>query len=206
MSKLPDFVIIGAQKSASSFMQLCLADHPDIYIPEGETPFFESPDYEQGDIHEIEELFEGRSEKCLGIKRPNYIGKAEVPNRILKHLPNAKLIAILRNPSAWSAAFAAEIAIISNFVMNNFWTFRTARIVKPFKFLFKLFQFNMTSFGAVFIQFAVIGFATLIFGDTPLVRKISLVIAVVFFIVPYNWIVYNKIIWRIKARRMALRE
>lgn len=115
-------------------------------------------------------------------------------------------IAILRNPSAWSAAFAAEIAIISNFIMNNFWTFRTARIIKPFKFLFKLFQFNMTSFGAVIIQFAVIGFATLMFGDTSLVRKVSLVIAVVFFIVPYNWIVYNKIIWRIKARKMASRE
>jgi dolichol-phosphate mannosyltransferase len=115
-------------------------------------------------------------------------------------------IAILRNPSAWAAAFAAEIAIISNFIMNNFWTFRTARIVNPFKFLFKLFQFNMTSFVAILIQYAIVGFATLIFGDNSMVRIVSLVIAVAFFIVPYNWIVYNKIIWRIKARKTALRE
>ncbi len=95
---LPSFVIIGAQKSASSFMQSCLADHPDIYLPHGETPFFESPDYEHSDIKQLEKIFQGRSEKCLGIKRPNYIGKPEVPARIQEHLPNAKLIAVLRNP------------------------------------------------------------------------------------------------------------
>ena len=98
MSMLPNVVIIGAQKSASSFMQACLTDHPDIYFPSGETPFFESPDYENSDIQELEAIFEGRNERCLGIKRPNYIGKPEVPNRILSHLPNAKLIAVLRNP------------------------------------------------------------------------------------------------------------
>ena len=95
---LPTFVIIGAQKSASSFMQACLADHPDIYIPHGETPFFESPDFEDNNIKQLEKIFKGRTERCLGIKRPNYIGKPEVPARIKTHLPNAKLIAILRNP------------------------------------------------------------------------------------------------------------
>ncbi|MDX8339290.1 sulfotransferase domain-containing protein [Draconibacterium sp. IB214405] len=95
---LPTFVIIGAQKSASTFMQECLSDHSDIFLPHGETPFFESPDYENADIKELSKLFNGRTEKCLGIKRPNYIGKPEVPARIQKHLPNSKLIAVLRNP------------------------------------------------------------------------------------------------------------
>jgi hypothetical protein len=95
---LPKFVIIGAQKSASTFIQACLADHPDIYIPHGETPFFESPDYEHSNIKELEKIFEGRSEKCVGIKRPTYLGKPEVPSRIRSHLPDAKLIAVLRNP------------------------------------------------------------------------------------------------------------
>jgi len=95
---LPNFVIIGAQKSASTYIQVCLADHPDIYMPSGETNFFESGVYENRDIREIESIFEGRTEKCLGIKRPNYIGKTEVPARIQKNLPNAKLIAVLRNP------------------------------------------------------------------------------------------------------------
>lgn len=95
---LPNFAIVGAQKSASTFLQACLNDHPDVYLPHGETPFFESPDYEQSDIQKLEKIFETRSEKCLGIKRPSYIGKPEVPERIASHLPNAKLIAVLRNP------------------------------------------------------------------------------------------------------------
>lgn len=98
MKMLPNFVIIGAQKSASSFLQSCLSDHPDCFLPKGETPFFESPDYENSNINDLESQFEERNEKCLGIKRPNYIGKPEVPERILYHLPNAKLIAVLRNP------------------------------------------------------------------------------------------------------------
>ena len=95
---LPNFVIIGAQKSASTFVQGCLKEHPEIYIPNGEIAFFESPHYEENSIVSLERLFEGRNEKCLGIKRPNYIGTSEVPNRIKNHLPNAKLIAVLRNP------------------------------------------------------------------------------------------------------------
>jgi len=95
---LPNFVIIGAQKFASTFLQICLNDHPDIYLPHGETSFFESPDYEESEIRKFERIFNKRSEKCLGIKRPNYIGKPEVPKRIASHLPNAKLIAVQRNP------------------------------------------------------------------------------------------------------------
>ena len=95
---LPNFVIIGAQKSASTFLQECLNDHPDIYLPKGETSFFESPDYEESEINDLKKLFDGKNEKCLGIKRPNYIGKPEVPGRIESELPEAKLIAVLRNP------------------------------------------------------------------------------------------------------------
>ena len=95
---LPNFVIIGAQKSASTFIQACLSEHSEIYMPSGETAFFESPDYENNSISSLEKLFEGREGKLLGIKRPAYIGKPEVPDRISNVLPNAKLIAVLRNP------------------------------------------------------------------------------------------------------------
>jgi len=95
---LPNFVIIGAQKSASTFIQHCLAEHPEVYMPSGETPFFESPDYEQLTISSLKTIFNGRTEKRVGIKRPSYIGKPEVPCRIQTHLPHAKLVAVLRNP------------------------------------------------------------------------------------------------------------
>ena len=95
---LPNFVIIGAQKSASSFLHLCLNDHPDIYLPDEEISFFESPDYEQSDVADLGDIFANRTERLLGIKRPSYIGKPEVPARVVSILPNAKLIAVLMNP------------------------------------------------------------------------------------------------------------
>jgi len=95
---LPNFVVIGAQKSASTFLQDCLSEHHEVFMPEGETSIFESPDYEQSDLSRLERLFKNRREKAIGIRRPNYIGKPEVPKRIEAHLPDAKLIAILRNP------------------------------------------------------------------------------------------------------------
>jgi hypothetical protein len=95
---LPNFVIIGAQKSATTFLQVCLNDHPDVYLPPGETPFFESPDYERSGPADLEALFHRRPEPCLGIKRPSYIGRPEVAARILRHLPDARIVAVLRNP------------------------------------------------------------------------------------------------------------
>ncbi len=95
---IPSFIIIGAQKSASTFLQKCLSDHPDIYMPKEETPYFESPDYENAPLDYFEKLFNNKTEKCLGIKRPNYIGKKEVSDRIKNKFPESKLIAILRNP------------------------------------------------------------------------------------------------------------
>ncbi|GAB4275358.1 MAG: sulfotransferase [Coriobacteriia bacterium] len=95
---LPDFIIVGAQKAATTFVQECLAEHPEVYLAPGETPFFESPDFENGDISDLEALFQGRTEARLGIKRPNYLAKPEVAPRIERYLPDAKLIAVLRNP------------------------------------------------------------------------------------------------------------
>lgn len=98
MSRKPDFVVIGAQKAASTFLQFCLSDHPEIWMPPGETPHFEDPDYGKATLDTFDRLFMGRTEPVLGIKRPQYIGRPEVPARICADLPDARLIAILRNP------------------------------------------------------------------------------------------------------------
>jgi hypothetical protein len=95
---LPDFIVIGAQKSASTFLQVCLADHPDVFMPKGEIPFFESPDYDDHSLRQLEELFANRTERRLGFKRPNYLGTPEVPQRIARDLPHVRLLAVLRDP------------------------------------------------------------------------------------------------------------
>lgn len=67
-------------------------------MPHGETPYFEDPDYHQAGPDFLERFFAGRTERLVGLKRPQWIGRAEVPARIFGDLPDAKLIAVLRNP------------------------------------------------------------------------------------------------------------
>lgn len=113
----------------------------------------------------------------------------------LKSVPG---LAVLATASGWAGALGAEMAIISNFILNNFWTFADDKIVSPLKFILKFLQFNLTSVGAVIIQFFVIGLASLLFGDTTLVRQLSLIFAIAFLIIPYNWMMYNVFIWKKK--------
>ncbi len=94
----PDFIIIGAQKSASTFIHNCIAEHPDAFMLDGEIPIFETPDYENSSMEVFFQSFANSKEKIVGFKRPNYLGKKEVPERIYNELPDAKLIAVLRNP------------------------------------------------------------------------------------------------------------
>ena len=95
----PTFLIIGAQKSATTFVHKCLREHPDVFMPNGETRFFENPEHLQTDITQFEALFRNVSqEQAIGIKRPDYLAKPECPPRIYQHIPHAKLLVILRNP------------------------------------------------------------------------------------------------------------
>ena len=103
---------------------------------------------------------------------------------------------VLATASSWSAAFGAELSIISNFTLNNIWTFKEKKISKFGELILSFLKFNLTSFGAVLIQFAVIGFSVNIFGDTGLVRLLALVFAIGFIIVPYNYTMYNLFIWK----------
>lgn len=103
---------------------------------------------------------------------------------------------LLMQVSAWSAAISAEISIINNFIWNNFWTFGD-RKKKNLRDTTKAFlAFNATSVGAILIQFISMGISTLLFGDTTVVRILTLIFAITFMVLPYNWLMYNFAIWR----------
>jgi dolichol-phosphate mannosyltransferase len=103
---------------------------------------------------------------------------------------------ILMWPPFISAMVAAELSIIWNFIVNNAWAFSHHKITSPTKFLMKFVQFNLVSFGSVLINSTIIYLGTHWFGNTPLVRQISLVIAIGFFVVPYSYSMYNIFIWK----------
>jgi len=90
--------------------------------------------------------------------------------------------------------FATELAIINNYVLNNIWTFKEAKIAGIKNTIFKFIQFNVTSAGALAIQS--------IFGPigVGLIGKrfdwLVLAIVVVFMVLPYNYLMYNLVIWK----------
>ncbi len=92
---LPNLLLLGAQKSASTFLSTWLSNHPDIYIQSREDRSFEDPEFEDFQIQNLDREF---SSKYFGIRRPDYFGKEKYHSRLYKFLPEAKIIIILRNP------------------------------------------------------------------------------------------------------------
>ncbi len=90
--------------------------------------------------------------------------------------------------------FSTEMAIISNYTFNNLWTFRETKISGLAKSVSKFFQFNLTSVGALIIQS--------IFGPLGIkligVQYDFIVLAFVigFMVLPYNYLMYNLVIWK----------
>ncbi|MBN2545296.1 MAG: glycosyltransferase [Spirochaetes bacterium] len=113
-------------------------------------------------------------------------------------LKDVFFLKVFTNRSAWAAGFATEISIIHNFTLNNIWTFRSKEHKASSKIFSRFLKFNFTAIGAIIIQFLAVGFGTLIFGNTLLIRQASLIFAIVFINIPYNWIMYNRVIWKKK--------
>lgn len=140
--------------------------------------------------------FIGYLVNALGIEFFRSLPVTETLAANFSGLRGVAILGLLSAPSAWSGAGGAELAIISNFTLNNIWTFKDKKITNPLKLLLKFFQFNLTSIGAVIIQFVTIGGATLVFGDTAPVRQITFFLALIFLIVPYNYLIYTRFIWQ----------
>jgi len=112
---MPNFLIIGAEKSGTSALYRYLKQHPDIYMSPVKEPGFFSFEEDQKpisagpahfttdlitDIEAYQKLFKGVSgEKAIGEATPGYISNPVAPARIKRYIPNAKLIAILRHPA-----------------------------------------------------------------------------------------------------------
>ena len=102
--------------------------------------------------------------------------------------------------------FSAEIAIISNFLMNNFWSFKDKKIQGGvFSYLFKFITFNFVSSGSIIIQGVGLSLALRFIADKTLfgVANISSwivykILIIAFIIIPYSYILYNKVIWKKK--------
>lgn len=112
---------------------------------------------------------------------------------------NAVLLQVIANSThiEWlSWLVSTELAICSNFTLNNLWTFKSDKITGVWMLVKKFLQFNFTSIGALLIQ-TITG--TGLVYLTHLNRQILLPFIIVFLVLPYNWIMYNKVIWKKKG-------
>jgi hypothetical protein len=114
VGSLPDFLIIGAQKAATTSLWFYLRSHPDVFMPELKEPtfFIREGTWDRG-LDWYQSLFAGRRPgQVAGEASPGYTafpifgGAAE---RIARTVPRAKIIYLIREPlqrmvSAWLQA------------------------------------------------------------------------------------------------------
>jgi len=98
-----DFVIIGAEKSGTTLLVDRLRRSPHVTMPVNEVRYFRDPFFPKRERLDLY-FSEGDADKLKGIKHPSYLGRPEVPTRIKSHSPDAKLIAILRDPAERAVA------------------------------------------------------------------------------------------------------
>lgn len=124
---MPNFLIIGAAKSGTTALYNYLFQHPEIYLSDQkETNFFANEDKsinfagpgDEGssqrsirDLSSYQSLFEKvTNEKAVGEASPLYLYSRDALINIKRHIPDTKLIVILRNPT--ERAFSSYLHLI----------------------------------------------------------------------------------------------
>jgi len=98
---------------------------------------------------------------------------------------------------ATATVFSAEIAIVCNFFINNFWSFKHKKIEGGlFSFIKSFILFNVVSSGSILIQGAGMFLALRFLGDHGSIWILYKVLIIAFIIIPYSYVLYNKIIWK----------
>jgi dolichol-phosphate mannosyltransferase len=95
---------------------------------------------------------------------------------------------------ALGSAIGAEIAIISNFILNNNWTFNQHKIEGK-RQIFKFLQFNLTSLGAVIIQSGTVWIG--VYLTNKGLYRLWYIVGVGIGLV-WNYFMYSRVIWRKK--------
>ena len=112
---MPNFLVIGAAKSGTTSLYHYLKQHPQVYMSSIKEPgFFAFEGTEPRmrrpwrawisrnritDIESYQALFQGVSDEiAIGEASPAYLVRPRAVERIKHYIPDAKLIAMLRNP------------------------------------------------------------------------------------------------------------
>ena len=114
---LPNFLVIGSARCGTSWLDENLRQHPEVYLPrdDKEVHFFDNK-YHMG-IEWYERFFEGSEAQAIGEVTPSYLYYGHVAGRIKEHVPDVKMIALLRNPA--ERAYSHYWNIVANHKKRN---------------------------------------------------------------------------------------
>jgi hypothetical protein len=95
---LPDFLIIGAQKAGTTALYAYLRWHPEITGPSFKEVSFFDRHFVRGETWYRAHLPARPRGRLVGEASPSYLFHPLAPERVRTTVPDARLIAILRNP------------------------------------------------------------------------------------------------------------
>jgi Sulfotransferase family len=110
--RIPDFFIVGQPKSGTTALYTMLRRHPQIFMPDNKEPWFfadelhnRTPPRPAGTpttLDQYAELFESaKPEQRAGEATPFYLWSRTAASRIAEVQPDARIIAILREPASF---------------------------------------------------------------------------------------------------------
>jgi hypothetical protein len=98
-----DFLVIGAQKCATSWIYYCLRDHPEIHVPSAKREDV----YLGGELHRergtdwyFDHIGDSNAGDVVGDVSVDYLFDRRSPAAVREHIPDVKLIVSLREPVA----------------------------------------------------------------------------------------------------------
>jgi Sulfotransferase family len=113
--RIPDFFVVGHAKSGTTALYEMLRQHPQIYMADLKETLFFAPELHpcsrRSAMHpetlaDYRALFgAARSEQCIGEASPSYLRSRTAAKRIAVLQPDARIVAILREPASFLRSF-----------------------------------------------------------------------------------------------------
>ncbi len=95
---LPNFVGLGAQRAATTWIYECLREHPNVFVPEAKELAFFNWNYDKGLEWYAEQFATHSGQKAVGEITPGYLNSEPAVRRMADLVPDARLFIILREP------------------------------------------------------------------------------------------------------------
>jgi hypothetical protein len=139
VGRLPDFFIVGHPKCGTTALYEMLRRHPQIYMPDGKEPWFFATELHErppprpegipATLAEYRALFNSASaDQRVGEATPMYLWSHSAAERIADVQPDARFVAILREPVSFLRSLHLQFVQTYVETQNDF---RTALALEP---------------------------------------------------------------------------